>query len=59
MRSKQFKSHMRHTNPLMLHRREKPPKHFALKTAWEHTQRDHRTAENRKPTLKKRIHRLT
>ena len=39
VRSREFKPHMRHTSTLVLHRKQKPPKHSTLKTAWECTAR--------------------
>lgn len=39
LRSKRLKLHIRHPNPYILYRRDKPPKHLALKTNREYIQK--------------------
>ena len=49
--------HIRHLNPQILHKRNKPPKWQALKNTGDYVQGNHRTVGNKQPSLKGLMHR--
>ena len=59
MRSKGFKLQIRHPNPYILHKKDKPLKRLPLKINREYIQESYRVSTNRKFILKGLIHRLT
>ena len=59
MRSKGFRLQIRHPNPQILHKKDKPLKRLPLKINREYIQERYRDSTNRKFILKGLIHRLT